>query len=307
MTLLFAAVVAANLSTWSATIDIRKSLDRARRLSWEKRYDESIAAYRSILDAYPAARVELAEVLGWAGRHAEALETYDRFLATNNDHPRAFRERAELLGWMGNKEESARLLRAILQRRPDDRRAMLALGDLHSWAGDLRTSRAHYARALERWPADPEILGRMERVNRARRPSVGGVPGYFSSSRGLERLSLLSEMEVPAADNLNVALSFIQWEYRHRAGASIRARSWGTALAYQAGMPWTLEAPGPRNSIRARRLGGDLGRPRSQVDRPQRRAFHGLWQARGLRRRAARGDRVFRRGERGRHREPGEA
>lgn len=94
------ASLAAQLGRFSIAIDtLRRYLDRhpddaearlelADVLSWEKRYEESLAEFEKLVAANPddiQLRRRYARVLGWAGRFGEAIKQWKISLA--EDHP----------------------------------------------------------------------------------------------------------------------------------------------------------------------------------------------------------------------------
>lgn len=76
-------------------------LKLARFLAYDKRYDESIAAFDRVIATEPgnaAALAERADVLSWQERYTEAIAGYDAALALRFD-PEVARQKARVLGW----------------------------------------------------------------------------------------------------------------------------------------------------------------------------------------------------------------
>ena len=181
--------------------------DLARRLSWARRFDESVAEYRRLLEEAEdlTLRAELARVLSWAGRHAEAIAEFDRLLAAGQDDLDTQLDRARVLGWGGHYEraseayqaflrqwpdhpeapaelidvltwgkqyrEALAAVDAVLARQPGNRRAALQRARILTWSGDVAQAREAYERALALDPANPEA-----QFERAQGASWLGLP-----------------------------------------------------------------------------------------------------------------------------------
>src|SRR5262249_20383731 len=73
-------------------------------LSWQGRFDESIAEYDVLLEHHPGdldASLGRAEVLSWAGRYAEAESAFNAVLASDASNLRAVRGLARVYLWWG--------------------------------------------------------------------------------------------------------------------------------------------------------------------------------------------------------------
>lgn len=86
-------------STLYANEDRNASIEKARRLSWDKNYEASTAIYKQILENNPddvEAAAGLARVLFWQGKHAESLETLDSLLKIFPDNKEALELRKKV-------------------------------------------------------------------------------------------------------------------------------------------------------------------------------------------------------------------
>ncbi len=147
------AAIGEDIPDWQARWEL------ARLLSYVKRYDESLAQYRKLLQEKPnlqEARIEMASVLSWTGRVDEALALLhkipqqglnrngrlalaDIFIA-GRDYPAA-----EALLW----EE--------LQASPDDDPSRLKLAEILSWSKRYDDSLKEYAILLKHQPDDQQL------------------------------------------------------------------------------------------------------------------------------------------------------
>ncbi|MFO0775960.1 MAG: YaiO family outer membrane beta-barrel protein, partial [Nitrospiraceae bacterium] len=99
----------------SAAADLEQQVVRARELSWQKQYDESIAGYQAVLAKDPQhveAKQGLADVYYWTGRYAEALPLYQAVYAETKDPELPSRIQAV-------KTEMAVSIRAPIRRASD--------------------------------------------------------------------------------------------------------------------------------------------------------------------------------------------
>lgn len=120
-----AAVVAVVLALGAAADD----LQRAQELAWAKRFAESEALYRRILETSPsdAARLGLARVVLWQGRYAEAVALFSRLQGVD-----ALEGRATAEYWSGDYRSAARNFRRVLELDPKREFARTSLAEIAS-------------------------------------------------------------------------------------------------------------------------------------------------------------------------------
>jgi tetratricopeptide (TPR) repeat protein len=130
-------------------------LDLARRLSWTRRYDESVVQYRQLLEGREdlAIRFELAQVLSWAGRFAESVAAYDRLIAAGRDDPETRLARARVLSWDRRYDQAIEAYQTFVRRWPDHPEASDELIDVLTWAKRYDEALAAADVAVAREPA----------------------------------------------------------------------------------------------------------------------------------------------------------
>lgn len=169
-------------------------------------YPRAIALYQELLAADPtnvAHLFQLGTVLGWAGRHDDALAVLDRGLAlAPHDHDLRM-ARGRVLAWSGQLGRAETVFRDILAENPHDLDARNMLGRVQLWTrqfaaseetfdailaveatntdalvgrGDVEklqerpdAARPYYERALQTDPQSAEIQKRLQSVRRAGR------------------------------------------------------------------------------------------------------------------------------------------
>lgn len=131
----------------------------ARLLSYDKRYDDSLQEYRQVLAAKPdlvQAKVEMAQVLFWAGRGDEALAILKAAPREALDDPSRL-TLADLLIAQKQYQPAEAILADYLARHPDDQAARLKLAELLSWVKRYDASLAEYRRLLADRPDDAQL------------------------------------------------------------------------------------------------------------------------------------------------------
>ena len=129
----------------------------AQRLSWEQRFDESLAMYAEVLAADPdhdLARREQAKVLSWARRYDESAAAFRALLAEQPDDVEARIGLARVLSWSGDYAAARREYQHVLELSPGHPDALLGIAQTLAWSGDLETAREAYRRAASAAP-DP--------------------------------------------------------------------------------------------------------------------------------------------------------
>jgi len=118
----------------------------ARVLSYTRKFDESAAEYRKVLAARPDladARRELAHVMYWSGKAAEALSELEKVPAGKLGGPSRLLL-SELLAGQKRYPEADRHLREYLRNSPQDLKARLRRAELLSWMKDYPASLKEY-------------------------------------------------------------------------------------------------------------------------------------------------------------------
>jgi thioredoxin-like negative regulator of GroEL len=100
-----------------------------------------------------ATRLELAKVLTYDKRYAEAMEAYRQILATEPDNLEAKIGLSEVLYWTGNSEAAAATLKGVPEDKLDDK-GKLMLADLFVAKKDYEPAIRIFSSYLERKPDD---------------------------------------------------------------------------------------------------------------------------------------------------------
>jgi len=131
----------------------------ARAYSHLKRYDEAIAQYERLLKEKPQleeARTELATVLFWRGRNAEALAALEEI------PPARLPDRGKVLlgdlyGAVKRYDRAEALYRDYLKAHPADQKVRLRLAELLSWMKRYGESLREYESLLKERPQDTQL------------------------------------------------------------------------------------------------------------------------------------------------------
>ena len=148
----------------------------ARVLSWQRRYDESIAEYRELLSKKPndaTLRAGYARVLAWSGRHEEAAREFRTAIAADSTNLETRVGYARVLSWSGDLAAASTEYQRILAADPRTGDAWLGLASVSRWRG-AATAADRYAARAESLHADPEAAAE-ERgaIANALKPSAG--------------------------------------------------------------------------------------------------------------------------------------
>src|SRR5262249_269614 len=133
--------------------DSAAQTERARVLSWQKRYPESLAAYETAIKnaescsggdcpSPRALRIEYTRVLSWAGRYDDALAQYQQLqlspdLKSEDDRTAAL-DRARVLAWSKRYDESRTQFEQVEQAGGDTFEARLGKAQVTYWSGNVR-------------------------------------------------------------------------------------------------------------------------------------------------------------------------
>jgi thioredoxin-like negative regulator of GroEL len=145
--------------TQSEISDTATRLELAKVLTYDKRYAEAIDAYRQVLATEPQnlqAKIGLSEALYWSG-NAEAAA------AVLKDVPEERLDDKEKLMWADllvakkNYEPAIRIFSTYLEQHPDDWTVRLKLADVQSWTKRYPEAIASYEAILKVRPHDKQV------------------------------------------------------------------------------------------------------------------------------------------------------
>ncbi len=134
----------------------------ARTLSYAKKLDESIEQYKKLLSEKPdleQARSEMATVMFWKGRQAEALKILKK-IPTESMTPEAKMTAADIYASNGNYNTAEALYREYLNANPRDDEVRFRMAEMLSWAGKYRESVKEYEIILSSRPKDKQVRRR---------------------------------------------------------------------------------------------------------------------------------------------------
>ncbi|WP_257305455.1 tetratricopeptide repeat protein [Geothrix campi] len=135
-------------------------LERARTLSWMKRYDEAIRDLKRHREVHPELAAEsepvLARVTAWSGQFKEAVRILQPHVARGDRQ--ATLDTATYLSWDGQLNRSLALTSAWLKDHPTDRDFLINRGRVLGWRGRHGQARQAYQEVLLQAPGDREAL-----------------------------------------------------------------------------------------------------------------------------------------------------
>ena len=160
-----------------APTDVESRSLLARILSWDRRYDESIAEYQALLTDHPDRAMDhagYARVLTWSGHLEQSLPEFRRALALDSADVATQIDYARALSWIGDLPGASMEYRRILTGHPGVGDAWLGYATVARWragatASDRFLSRAE-AHGAERAAAAEERAA----VRDALAPALGG-------------------------------------------------------------------------------------------------------------------------------------
>jgi len=149
----------------------------ARVLSWQRRYNESLAEYSRLLEKKPGdaeLRADRARVLAWSGRHEEAIREYRAASASDPANVETKIGLARALSWSGDLAGASMMYERLLAQNPGLGDAWLGLAAVARWRGAPSAS-DRFLRRAERAGADSEGVADERAATRdALLPSIGG-------------------------------------------------------------------------------------------------------------------------------------
>lgn len=231
---LSSAVAAARSRLEAAPGDRGARLQLASILAAQpQRRAEAAALLRELAREDPddsAVQLELALVLSWSGRNAEAEPLFRRVLAVEDDpapRARALKGLADCLSWAGRRREAADLYtRAEAEAPPGwgpqaaaERRR--GLGDLELWQGRFGSAAARYREALELDPSDAESAARLREAEAWQRPALLGRFEFFDDSADWRRFEALTGARLYPLSDGELDLAVQRTRYEDRSGDAV--------------------------------------------------------------------------------------
>ncbi|GLH65788.1 tetratricopeptide repeat protein [Geothrix edaphica] len=133
-------------------------LERARTLSWMKRFDEAIRDLKRHREVHPELAAEsepvLARVTAWSRQFKEAIRILQPYVARGDRQ--ATLDTATYLSWDGQLNRSLALTGAWLKAHPADRDFLINRGRVLGWRGRHDQARRTYQEVLLQSPGDRE-------------------------------------------------------------------------------------------------------------------------------------------------------
>ena len=145
--------------TQSEISDTATRLELAKVLTYDKRYAEAIDAYRQVLASEPQnlqAKIGLSEALYWSG-NAEAAAGVLKDVPEERLDDKEKLMWADLLVAKKNYEPAIRIFSTYLQQYPDDCTVRLKLADVQSWTKRYPEAIASYEAILKVRPHDKQV------------------------------------------------------------------------------------------------------------------------------------------------------
>jgi thioredoxin-like negative regulator of GroEL len=139
--------------------DTATRLELAKVLTYDKRYAEAMEVYRQILAAEPenlAAKIGLSEVLYWTG-NSEAASATLKGVPEDKLDDKGKLMLADLFVAKKDYESAIRIFSAYVERKPDDWVVRLKLADVQSWTKRYPDAIASYEAILKAHPHDRQV------------------------------------------------------------------------------------------------------------------------------------------------------
>jgi tetratricopeptide (TPR) repeat protein len=165
-------------------------LEFADQHTWAGRLDRAIALYREAIaspdaDERRRARLGLARALSWDGRHARAVDQYQRVLADHPGDVEAWRGIGRAQSWRGRHRDAVERMQALRQLRPHDREATLVLVESLIWMGRSDRALAVLREQTAADAGDERATALRERLDAALRPHGAVGWRHFEQSDAL--------------------------------------------------------------------------------------------------------------------------
>jgi thioredoxin-like negative regulator of GroEL len=142
-----------------AISDTATRLELAKVLTYDKRYAEAINVYHLVLASEPQnlqAKIGLSEALYWSG-NAEAATAVLKDVPEEKLNDKEKLMWADLLVAKKDYEPAIRIYSTYLEGNPDDWTVRLKLADVQSWAKRYREAIASYEAILKVHPHDKQV------------------------------------------------------------------------------------------------------------------------------------------------------
>jgi thioredoxin-like negative regulator of GroEL len=139
--------------------DTATRLELAKVLTYDKRYAEAMEAYRQVLATEPEnleAKIGLSEVLYWTGNSEAAAATLKGVPEDKLDDKGKLML-ADLFVAKKDYEPAIRIFSTYLERKPDDWVVRLRLADVQSWTKRYPEAIASYEAILKARPHDRQV------------------------------------------------------------------------------------------------------------------------------------------------------
>lgn len=152
--------------TKSQITDWEARLELARTLSYLKRYDESIAEYKKLLQVNPnstTTRIEMAKVLFYQEKDKEALDELSKVPNDEIDDA-GWIVIADIHRKMKDYPKAEGIYNEILEKAPQDDKTRLKLAEMLSWEKRYLESIEQYLILLTHRPDDIQLRRRYAQV-----------------------------------------------------------------------------------------------------------------------------------------------
>jgi thioredoxin-like negative regulator of GroEL len=153
------STTAASSPTEADISDTAARLELAKVLTYDKKYAEAMDVYRQILATEPdnlEAKIGLSEVLYWSGNSEAAAATLKGVPEDKLDDKGKLML-ADLFVAKKDYEPAIRIFSTYLNRKPDDWAVRLKLADVQSWTKQYPEAIASYEAILKARPHDRQV------------------------------------------------------------------------------------------------------------------------------------------------------
>jgi len=132
----------------------------AKLLSWQNRFDESIARYDRAIAVDPgdrAARLGRAVTLSWDGRYKDARAGFQAMLEEDEADIDALLGLARTYAWTGRSPAARTEYERVLDNDPENVDARVGLAYLDLWAGEIGSAARQAGNLREEYPEHEEV------------------------------------------------------------------------------------------------------------------------------------------------------
>lgn len=143
-------------------------------------YDPALAIFRRLAEQNPQdyeARVWVARLVSWKGRHSEAEQLYRQVLADDPGNLEAELGLVDVLSWQGHYREAQERLTGLENSHPDNLEVLLRRAKILRWERRRREALAAYERVLALDPGNREARDAIEALRAETRYKLEA--GYF--------------------------------------------------------------------------------------------------------------------------------